>query len=96
MAKRESICWNCANACGKCSWSNGTFIPVKGWQAEFTVCNGTPSYLVSSCPKFKICPVLKKDKEMADALHIQLKDFYVDKLFYVELYLKNCEKIEHN
>lgn len=56
--KPETICWNCANACGKCSWSDGTFTPVEGWQAEHTKVRNAKfcyieSYRVISCPQFK-------------------------------------------
>lgn len=31
----ESICWNCVNACGKCSWSS-ELKPVDKWKATKT------------------------------------------------------------
>jgi hypothetical protein len=34
--KHATLCWRCAKACGKCSWSDGSFVPVKGWKAEPT------------------------------------------------------------
>ena len=51
--KPKSICWECANACNnRCSWSEA-LVPVEGWDAEPTVCNGgLESYLVKSCPQF--------------------------------------------
>ncbi|MBR5874830.1 MAG: hypothetical protein IKY90_08890 [Oscillospiraceae bacterium] len=54
-----TICWNCKNALGKCSWSK-SFTPVKGWNAVRTEINqngvgsvGVESYLVKDCPLFK-------------------------------------------
>lgn len=52
----RSICWDCANACGKCSWSRN-FTPVKGWEAIPTKIIASKSfnassYIVCACPKF--------------------------------------------
>lgn len=53
--KVQTLCWNCANAVGRCSWSQD-FIPVKGWTAKETAreCNGNivASYTVLKCPQF--------------------------------------------
>ena len=60
------LCWDCKNACGKCSWSQ-SFIPVAGWVAEKTIINtqgtnGTnkkhfnrtiSSYDIKACPLFQ-------------------------------------------
>lgn len=56
--KPQSLCWNCAKACGKCSWSDGSFTPVPGWTAEKTTLSGsggspTESYHVFACPLFE-------------------------------------------
>lgn len=54
---RRQLCWDCAKACGKCSWSQ-SFKPVEGWDAEptviFTQCriNVIPSYYIRGCPEF--------------------------------------------
>ena len=32
---KPTLCWSCAKACKKCSWSRN-FEPVKGWEAEPT------------------------------------------------------------
>ena len=34
--KPMTLCWTCENACGNCSWSDGTFTPVEGWTATPT------------------------------------------------------------
>lgn len=54
-----TLCWDCAKACGGCSWSKG-LKPVCGWVAEQTMikCTGCvpnmmPSYRVFTCPEFK-------------------------------------------
>ena len=36
MQSKATLCWRCANACGGCSWSDGSFTPVPGWNAEPT------------------------------------------------------------
>lgn len=59
MAKykeRMSICMDCKNAVGNCSWSK-KFIPVKGWKAvpsSYTD-NGhqVRSYYITRCPLYK-------------------------------------------
>ena len=57
MAK-HTLCWDCAKACGGCSWSNHLeHLPVPGWQAEDTkvrMNNDTyePSFIVLACPEF--------------------------------------------
>ena len=56
MKYPSTICWECANAYGKCSWSK-SFEPVVGWTAEATVINsnyydGATSYKVMECPEF--------------------------------------------
>lgn len=57
----ESICWDCSRSGKDCSWL-ADFTPVKGWDAvrsEYPVRSGCKtemkdSYLVLSCPLFKI------------------------------------------
>ena len=57
--KNETLCWDCKNACGGCSWSR-TFTPVKGWVAEPTKLKGSheysaiiDSYKIFECPEFE-------------------------------------------
>ena len=55
--KPATLCWHCKNACGKCSWSDGTFTPVDGWEATPTKLNidgerTIKSYCVNECPQF--------------------------------------------
>lgn len=61
--KGVTLCWNCANAYGGCSWTardeHGVlqFKPVPGWDAKpTTVAVGAgkrePSFCVKSCPEF--------------------------------------------
>lgn len=61
--EKHSICLDCKNACGGCSWSavdpatgRLRFEPVKGWVAEKTVLKigrrGECSYRVKACPLF--------------------------------------------
>lgn len=61
---KQTLCWSCEKACGKCSWSDGTFTPVDGWEAEPTQVltdhsyrHGKrivqmESYRVIECPEF--------------------------------------------
>lgn len=58
--KKGTLCWTCANACGKCSWSKG-FKKVKGWTAKRTIIKSNEtslipeikSYMVLNCPKYQ-------------------------------------------
>lgn len=55
--RKESLCWDCANACGLCSWSHD-FTPVPGWDARATKLYNNnkgrfiDSYHVIECPEF--------------------------------------------
>ena len=58
---KYTLCWDCANACGGCSWSSREAQPVDGWDATPTKVNMTinhnhpryvDSYIVHSCPQF--------------------------------------------
>ena len=59
MAERNrTLCWDCANACGDCTWSDrNEQKPVAGWTAvrrEQHHKDGTTveSYIVVKCPEF--------------------------------------------
>lgn len=45
--KGNSLCWDCAKACGGCSWS-ARLKPVRGWQTEPRGKGNDVVY----CPKF--------------------------------------------
>ena len=52
-----TLCWNCANACGDCSWSDHwKHEPVPGWKASRVPIkmNGgyQTTYIVHECPEF--------------------------------------------
>ena len=52
-----TLCWDCAKACGGCSWS-AELKPVEGWVAEETkVATKADKFLEScrvvSCPEFQ-------------------------------------------
>ena len=62
MQSKATLCWSCANACGGCSWSDGSFTPVKGWKAQKTMVRGDrglyrakiiKSYRVDKCPLYE-------------------------------------------
>ena len=46
---RHSLCWDCANAIGTCSWSD-RLEPVDGWHAERSEKGDT--WNVIDCPEF--------------------------------------------
>jgi hypothetical protein len=52
--KKMSICNNCKNSVGLCSWS-GRLVPVDGWDAVFVEGKGDrlPSWCVRECPQFE-------------------------------------------
>lgn len=61
--KKSQLCWTCARACGDCSWSDGTFTPVKGWTAKKVVMyedraeyntRTVETYKIKACPLY-IC-----------------------------------------
>ena len=55
---KHTLCWDCANACGGCSWSDHfDHTPVPGWTAEPAKIrmqkSYEDSYIVIECPEFK-------------------------------------------
>ena len=46
-----TICWNCANATGGCSWAD-KLVPVEGWTAEEVRKECLHTYQVYACPLF--------------------------------------------
>lgn len=56
---KHTLCWDCANACGGCSWSNHwDHLPVDGWKAVETRVRMNNddyevSYIVLECPRFE-------------------------------------------
>lgn len=89
--KRDTLCWSCQNACGKCSWSR-KFKRVKGWRAKKTIIKSDAnsleseiqSYLVLSCPKY--IPDTRigtntngiKNSQVAKWLNIPLRTYFRD------------------
>lgn len=70
--RESSICWECDNACGGCSWSR-SFTPVEGWTAVISPKADCPSkeairripwYLVRTCPEFVQDPRFIKQEEI--------------------------------
>lgn len=65
---RATLCWDCAKACGGCSWSDWQeHTPVPGWVAEPTMLRMnndtyTRSYIVDSCPEFVRDPPAAKER----------------------------------
>ncbi len=61
-----SLCQDCKNSVGLCSWS-AHLIPVTGWTAEKTTLSGYKkrynSYQVTDCPKFELDETKRKDKK---------------------------------
>jgi hypothetical protein len=64
MSKVDTLCWHCANATGKCSWSHRLH-PVEGWTAieeKILVETGSKrnryfkpitAYKVQDCPQYR-------------------------------------------
>lgn len=51
--KSHTICWDCANACGNCSWSSVQPVPVSGWVAKpIFKQKSSGSFIVYECPLF--------------------------------------------
>ena len=52
-ADRMSLCMDCKNSCGNCTWSS-KYKPVNGWKASKTIIQDShrniPSYKVEECP----------------------------------------------
>ena len=40
----KTLCWNCGNACGGCSWSDD-LEPVEGWHARETYMKSSDNYI---------------------------------------------------
>lgn len=50
---KDTLCWECENACGGCNWSRKKASPVQGWNAiRNDLVGGIESYVVISCPEF--------------------------------------------
>ena len=69
---KTQLCWTCARACGGCSWSDGTFTPVKGWTAKKVTMyvdrgdyetHRTETYRITACPLYKDDTPKEKTKE---------------------------------
>ena len=82
MRVSETLCWDCAKACGRCSWSSN-FVPVDGWEA--IPCG--KSYEVVRCPEFE--GDCRNMRVMSDQL-ARLLDVSVKTISR----LSNCELIE--
>jgi hypothetical protein len=50
---RDTLCWFCQNAGGRCSWSS-RFIPVENWRAvpTYIANDNQSSFIVKGCPQF--------------------------------------------
>ena len=57
--RQQTLCWDCANATGGCSWSQSPdHVPVEGWTAirrdlHNKYSDPVESYIVTACPEFK-------------------------------------------
>lgn len=55
---KQTLCWDCAKACGGCSWSDHwKHSPVPGWKTEETTLRlnndqYTKTHIVLECPEF--------------------------------------------
>jgi len=48
------LCWTCERACGLCPWSDGSFTPIEGWEAEPSdkIYNGVRGWKIHNCPMY--------------------------------------------
>ena len=62
----KTLCWNCGNACGGCSWSDD-LEPVEGWHARETYMKSSDmyTYTVIDCPEY--CKDKKKNSSRMNA-----------------------------
>lgn len=69
---KPTLCWSCAKACKKCSWSRN-FEPVEGWEAEKTTLQQPPYRVVQSHRVIR-CPEYECDlpaKHMTDGCYVK-------------------------
>lgn len=53
MYEKDQLCFSCAKACGKCSWSYN-LVPVDGWTARFSILpNNIETFKVIKCPQYE-------------------------------------------
>ena len=51
---KDQLCWECAKAVGKCSWTDKSFTPVPGWTATEVLRQNHPdTYHITACPEFE-------------------------------------------
>ena len=90
----STLCWDCANAYGKCSWSD-RLEPVEGWTAiETKVRWGEGNtYNVRKCPQFIRDTIYYKNKP-----HQIFKDdegeYIIDEYTNAKVYAKEIESSE--
>ncbi len=73
----STLCWDCAKAVGKCSWSK-RFRPVKGWEI-------IPTHKITSDGRgYKSCIVIKCPEFEQDAVGGGLRR-YKDGVIYVPM-----------
>ena len=50
----DQLCWKCAKAVGRCSWTDRTFTPIEGWTATEVYRDGVlHTYSITACPEFE-------------------------------------------
>lgn len=72
---KTQLCWTCSRACGGCSWSDGSYTPVKGWKAKKNTVrvekgiysHEYDSYHITECPLYdNDTPVEKRNEYESD------------------------------
>lgn len=80
MKMKTQLCWDCKNCrADKCSWHDGTYTPVPGWDAEPEVVRNryqsqdeavyfkdTDSFWIKGCPNFMPDRPIKTTKGIQD------------------------------
>lgn len=78
---KDTLCWRCKWACGRCPWSKN-FTPISGWIATETKIPSSQyghikSYQIEQCPLFRHDGLEHEEtnKERAKKLGISLRTF---------------------
>ena len=89
MGKRkETLCWECDNAVGKCSWIED-FEPIPNWDATPTKIDNNDgkildSFLVHECPLFKPDRIFISVNRLARKLNMSIRDFKNTDIDFIE------------
>lgn len=63
---KTQLCESCQKACGGCSWSDGTFTPVPGWEAVKSTIYAD-GHFITKCPEYAEDPPRVEDVSASDS-----------------------------